>query len=322
MLIIGDIGGTAAKLALATSTGEIVAQASGPGANVHSAGGLTAFTAAVTAPLADLLATSGVSPQQVALSYFAVSGAGEARIAIIRESLQSILKKCAITTKAIVTNDIVAAFMANTAQRDTGILALSGTGALTAVIKNRRIVQRFDGLGWVLGDIGSGLWFGHQALLACASDLDSTGEQTYLTDLVTEKIHIARASQALIAAVSDQPAAYWAQFAPLVFTAFAAGDKQAARIVTSAVARFAHTITLAADAVHAAENGDALAQPDNLAQPDDLVWAGGVASHTVLPDLVAAELAQRGRHFHRLTAAAPIHGVLALALREYAGAPR
>ncbi|MDY5589125.1 MAG: BadF/BadG/BcrA/BcrD ATPase family protein, partial [Arcanobacterium sp.] len=177
----------------------------------------------------------------------------------------------------------------------SGVLALSGTGALTASIKNRRIIKRFDGLGWVLGDIGSGLWFGHQALISCASDLDGTDQHTYLTDLIIEKIQIERSSQSLIATVSDQPAAYWAQFTPLVFEAFAAGDDQAKKIVSAGVTRFTHTISLAAASLR--ETDDATTPPPHIY---DLVWAGGVASHTVFPDLVEAQLAQTGMRFQRL----------------------
>ncbi|MCI5825582.1 MAG: hypothetical protein MR006_02820 [Arcanobacterium sp.] len=170
MLIIGDIGGTSAKLALATNAGSIETQVFGPGANLHSAGGLPTFENSIALTLAHLLEVSAVNPQHIDLSYFAVSGAGPARIDVIRKSCQKILSSFAISSKVVVTDDIAAAFMANAEKASSGVLALSGTGALTASIKNRRIIKRFDGLGWVLGDIGSGLWFGHQALISCASD--------------------------------------------------------------------------------------------------------------------------------------------------------
>ncbi|MDY5273252.1 MAG: BadF/BadG/BcrA/BcrD ATPase family protein [Arcanobacterium sp.] len=375
VFIIGDIGGTSAKLAWADETGGILAEIFGSGANLHSAGGIAAFRRSLVTAFRQLLQTPvclrpggqqngrpgeqqsvtgearRVSVDEIALVYLAISGAGSASVDMLRRTCQSILNERGISAKLVVCDDILPAFMANAEGEDSGILALSGTGALTAAISRGRIIRRCDGLGWMLGDSGSGLWFGHEALRACANDLDGTGKETYLSELITRELRISRSTQELIAAVSDQPVASWARFAPFVFDALAESDTEAVSIVNRAVARFVTTISLAADALVGAtraadtperewrqgssqrwqerERGQQILrrkrsgenyreQPLSPDQPLSLMWAGGLASHTVFPDLVEAQLAQNGRAFLRLTARSPLQGVLALAQSEHA----
>ncbi|MEM9931945.1 MAG: ATPase, partial [Bacteroidota bacterium] len=51
-------------------------------------------------------------------------------------------------------------------QQSEGLVAILGTGSNTAVYKNERIVQQRGGLGYVLGDEGSGAHLGNNLLKA------------------------------------------------------------------------------------------------------------------------------------------------------------
>ena len=58
----------------------------------------------------------------------------------------------------------------------------SGTGAVTVLFRGRQGVARRDGMGWLLGDIGSAVWLGRRTLQTVAADLDQRGRRTVLTE--------------------------------------------------------------------------------------------------------------------------------------------
>ncbi|WP_410050193.1 BadF/BadG/BcrA/BcrD ATPase family protein, partial [Actinomadura sp. CNU-125] len=83
---------------------------------------------------------------------------------------------------AVVT-DIAVAFAAGTS-RPKGIVVFSGTGAGAAVINDGTIVQRADGYGFLVGDEGSAVWLGKEAVRAALAAYDGRGSPTLLTDSV------------------------------------------------------------------------------------------------------------------------------------------
>ncbi|MBA9007865.1 N-acetylglucosamine kinase-like BadF-type ATPase [Actinomadura cellulosilytica] len=79
--------------------------------------------------------------------------------------------------------DIAVAFAAGTSAPE-GIVVFSGTGAGAAVINDGTIVQRADGYGWLVGDQGSAVWLGRQAVEATLAALDGRGAPTLLAESV------------------------------------------------------------------------------------------------------------------------------------------
>ncbi|MCP9967283.1 ATPase [Actinomadura madurae] len=75
------------------------------------------------------------------------------------------------------------AFAAGTSE-PKGIVVFSGTGAGAAVINDGAIVQRADGYGWLVGDEGSAVWLGKEAVRAALAAYDGRGSPTLLTDSV------------------------------------------------------------------------------------------------------------------------------------------
>ena len=61
-----------------------------------------------------------------------------------------------------------------------------GTGAVAARVSGVRLSHIRDGLGWLLGDNGSGFWIGHRVARAVAAHLDGRGPATSLTPRVLE----------------------------------------------------------------------------------------------------------------------------------------
>jgi len=55
---------------------------------------------------------------------------------------------------------------------DHGSLLIAGTGSVGCKFESNRIVKTADGLGWPVGDVGSGVWAGFESLRAAARSID------------------------------------------------------------------------------------------------------------------------------------------------------
>jgi N-acetylglucosamine kinase-like BadF-type ATPase len=81
----------------------------------------------------------------------------------------------------IVVNDVVGAWAAATAAQP-GIGVISGTGSNIFGVGPAARAWRAGGWGHILGDEGSGYWFGLQSLRAALHDRDGSGPATALSD--------------------------------------------------------------------------------------------------------------------------------------------
>lgn len=286
------------KLARLDAAGQIRARHNGPGANIRSAATPEQFAGALADGIGVVLA--GADPSEIELIYLAVTGAGGAGRTRIAAAIYAGLARTPLAAVAReLTDDITAAFLANTEGARTGVLALAGTGAVQAAVCDGVLVRRTDGLGWVLGDTGSGTWFGQQILRAAAADLDGVGEHTALTAGVVEALGIEREPQALIGAVDQLRPAQWGRFASLL-TEAAVSDAVAQRILAEAAEAIARGVTACATELR--ERGVEGELP--------LVWAGGVAEHcTPLREAVRA----RVHDVREVANREPIYGVIELA---------
>lgn len=185
LLLAGDIGGTSSRIALAPLAGAILAEAEGPGANLRSSG--TAALENITRTVRQVLAQGreqlGADGQILAVA-LGVSGAGPARAEEVRRGVAERLAGLGIARERIlITDDLHTAFLSG-GVGDDGLLVLAGTGAVAVRFEERQAVARRDGMGWLLGDIGSAVWLGRRALEAVAADLDGRGPRTRLTEEV------------------------------------------------------------------------------------------------------------------------------------------
>jgi N-acetylglucosamine kinase-like BadF-type ATPase len=133
--------------------------------------------------------------------------------------------------------DAITAFAAGTPAA-SGAVLIAGTGAVAARIENWRITRTADGLGWLLGDEGSGLWLGLQAIRAAARSSVST------QDGLAAKIaaHTGAGSRNdLVRWAGRQPPPAFAALAPLVCASAQAGDPLARRLTTEAGTRLLAT---------------------------------------------------------------------------------
>ncbi|HEY7951942.1 MAG TPA: BadF/BadG/BcrA/BcrD ATPase family protein [Solirubrobacteraceae bacterium] len=85
----------------------------------------------------------------------------------------------------IVVNDVVGAWATATAAQP-GVGVISGTGSNVFGVGSDGRAWRAGGWGHVLGDEGSGYWFGLQSIRAALADRESSGPPTALSDAAVE----------------------------------------------------------------------------------------------------------------------------------------
>lgn len=88
-------------------------------------------------------------------------------------------------TRILLAHDSVTSYLGALGSR-TGAVVAAGTGAVTVAVGTTD-VARVDGWGHIMGDAGSGLWIGRQALQAAMRAHDGRGPATRILDLVRDR---------------------------------------------------------------------------------------------------------------------------------------
>lgn len=300
-----DVGGTSSTAAVLDADGRVLAVAEGPGANFRSSPGT--LTEHLRAVLVDAAARTdravGTGGWRVDALVAGVAGAGPAgrdrAVALLHGALPG-TGVPAPATVAVVTDPVVA-FAAGAPGPD-GALLLAGTGAVALRVSGLAEAARADGLGWLLGDVGSGVWLAVSGLRAAAADLDGRGPATALTPLAAELAAAVGPStgdprQDLVRLTDVRTPAQLGAFAPAVTACAAAGDDVAAGIVAAGVSGLLRSLSAVADGAA------------------DVVLAGSVLTRPgPVRDGVLAGLRGPGGRAPRVhDAAAPVVGALRLA---------
>ncbi|MBC6464891.1 ATPase [Actinomadura alba] len=173
-----DAGGTSTRCAVMTLSGALAGSGSGPGANPNSGGDTAgALTTALSAAVGDLdrsLILKGV---------FGIAGAGAAGRPAAVAAARRAWRAVGLRGSPAVVTDIAVAFAAGSSANE-GIVVFSGTGAGAAAISDGAIKRRADGYGWLVGDEGSAVWLGREAVRAVLAAYDGRGAPTLLAESV------------------------------------------------------------------------------------------------------------------------------------------
>jgi N-acetylglucosamine kinase-like BadF-type ATPase len=316
-LVLGvDVGGTASRALVATLDGERV------GYGRAGAGNPVAVPRAVVQAnvrQAVSAALSDIDASKVVAAVVGAAGAGGSDV------FDDLLAPLGISCPLLVVGDVVVAFAAGT-RRPRGTVLIAGTGAVAATIDGLEKVRVADGLGWLLGDLGSGFWLGREAAAATARWLAAhrskqpavprngpftsprSGPFTSphsgpLTELVAEAIG-ERDPDRFVVAVHARPPRELAALAPLVTGAALAGDPTALSIVDRAVSHLTATV----------------AEIRDESDPTPIVLAGGVLAHSApIHGAVRARLAARWPAADLLDAGPGEVGAVRLAIRARLG---
>lgn len=241
-----DAGGSHTRAACVDAKGTVLGwgRASGGNATSLGEGGVraieTAARAAITEAAADASTLTAV-----------LCAAGEAPVGRLGELAERVGMHDSSSWHPV--GDALGAYFSGSSAPD-GIVLIAGTGAIAARVQNAQVVSVVDGLGWLLGDAGSGFWIGREVVSAVAAAADGRGSPTALTEQVFSRIGGATACwsgvrtpdvAAILRAVYDRPPTALAEFAPLAFDAAAEDDAVAASIVSAAASHLATTIETA-----------------------------------------------------------------------------
>ncbi|MFD0582232.1 BadF/BadG/BcrA/BcrD ATPase family protein [Dactylosporangium darangshiense] len=210
--------------------------AAGPGN--PSAAGVSAARAVGSALRSALLR---IDPATVAAGVAGVAGCSAVADPAVADAFAREWAALGLTCEMSLVGDAATAFAAGGDWR-AGAVLISGTGAVAALVDDLDIGPVADGLGWLLGDEGSGLWLGLQATRRAVRGFDSA---------------LGRKVAAHAGAANADELVHWAQalppfgaLAPLVCELADAGDPDASAIVAEAAGRLVSTLDSSAPRPH------------------------------------------------------------------------
>lgn len=276
-----DGGGTGCRVAIAGSTGSIVAEATGGPANVT-----TDFEQA----MANVLATLEAAAQKAGLTRAQVAATpAHAGLAGVMDSSDATAVQDRLPFSVCrVSDDRLTSTIGALGQRG-GVLLAVGTGSFVA-IKRGQDVRYLGGWGLQIGDQASGGWLGRSLLMRCVLVSDGLETASGLTDAVLSRFQNDARNITAFAGTA-QPSDY-AAFAPEIVKAATTGDRHGLELMREGASYLTKCIAAA-----------------DLSASDSLCVTGGLGTH-YLPFLDPD-------HQARLVAAAgtALDGALFLAAR-------
>ncbi|HIT75481.1 MAG TPA: hypothetical protein IAA98_07845 [Candidatus Avipropionibacterium avicola] len=174
-LVLGaDIGGTSTRIALATTSGEVVATATGGPGN-PAAVGLSASVATVRdvvteARKAAATRLDGSSDQPIVAATVGLAGVSTLDHETAARFRDEVFGPDHSYDVRLV-SDFAVAYSSGT-WHSHGLVTIAGTGSGAMEIRDGDQLARRDGWGWLLGDEGSGWWLGREAVRASLRELE------------------------------------------------------------------------------------------------------------------------------------------------------
>jgi len=233
VLVVGaDIGGTSTRAAVATTDGQVLAIASGgPGSPVGV--GLERSAAQIRAVVDRALAGTEGAVRAYVLG---LAGGSQARD---DAAFAQTIRPDRLEVSGQLVSDLVVAF-ASATPAEAGYVLIGGTGAVAGRVEGAEITAWADGLGWLLGDAGSGFWLGREAVRQTLLALQRGAELTPLNRDVVSLAGTDDYSRLVGLCYAERPTAL-GRYAPLV-SARAGDSPDAAAIVAEAAQAMTATL--------------------------------------------------------------------------------
>ncbi|MEU7823294.1 BadF/BadG/BcrA/BcrD ATPase family protein [Catellatospora sp. NPDC049133] len=245
-LVLGlDVGGTSSRALITTLDGARVGfgrAGAGNPVSVPLADAVTSVASAVRAAL------SGLDPREVCSAVMGIAGTGRFADPVVADAFSAAFTELGLTVPVRPVGDVEVAYAAGTLE-PCGTVLISGTGAIAARIEDGFMTTTADGIGWLLGDLGSGFWLGREAAALTARELYTRVPDGLLTRSVAETVlgtipaaPSRQAADDLIGALHAQPPRHLSRLAPLVSAAAEHGDPQALALADRAAAHLTDTL--------------------------------------------------------------------------------
>jgi glucosamine kinase len=247
MFLAVDAGGSSTRAVVLDPTGRCLGLGIAGSGNPRSSGPDRAALALAEA-VRRATESAGVPPSSITGAVVAMAGSRslgpDGADAVVGPALAG----AGVRPEAVGESDILAMFHTGSWALD-GYALVAGTGAAAIRVRGGRVDAVSDGMGWLLGDEGSGFWIGHHVVRAVVAALDDRGPATVLTERVLADLGIEASGRPALARLVDlvydmRPVGV-ARFAPLAFAA--GGDEVAAEIVRGASEALAHTLDTIVD---------------------------------------------------------------------------
>src|SRR5690625_2675482 len=241
-----DAGGTSTRAVLVGQAGTCLCIGRAGSGNPVSSGTECAATHVLAASL-PAVAGAGVPPEAVPGGVVAMAGG---RWRAERGCADDACRAGGLPVTFRLESDLHAAFCSATPEGE-GYAMVAGTGAIALRVRAHEVDLVSDGIGWLLGDEGSGFWIGQRVARAALAALDGRGPATSLSSALLEQLGLeadpagriegrTRSVQDAIDVLYGQRPVELAGLAPLAFAA--PGDEVAESIVREAGEQLATTL--------------------------------------------------------------------------------
>lgn len=240
-----DAGGTGTRALLATARGEVTGVGRAGGANSFSSG--TDVSREILDAIRQALGEQAAA--SVAGGVVAIAGGGATSEPIAAE-IAAGWRALGLPGSPVIDPDVLAAFAAGT-PAPGGIVVAVGTGSISAAIRDRRVLRKVGGHGWLVSDEGSAVWLGIEGTRAALRALDGRDTDTALATRVPDALGVDAegdaARDAIVRAVYGAAPARLGRLAPTVIDAADDGDPTATSLVETAIEHIVELAIAAAD---------------------------------------------------------------------------
>jgi len=220
-----DGGGTKCKARLEDAQGNLLAEAiAGPANAARDLNGSVESILHATQMAISASGIDGLTPQHI----HAGIGLAGLNIPEVKQAFEQ--KQLPFLSTSITTDLRIACLGAH--DGNDGAIVIIGTGSSGVVIRGE---QQFElgGHGFVVGDKGSGAWFGKMAITHCLEVLDGIKDSDTFTDEIMSHLNCNNA-HALVSLTLDAKPGFYATLAPLVLTLAAKEHSMAQNLVNDA----------------------------------------------------------------------------------------
>jgi glucosamine kinase len=193
--VLGIDGGATKTLAAVLDLQSRALRLGQGGPSNEDAVGTRAAVQALLQAADEAIGKAGIAGEQLDAAVIALAGTDTAAVAQHLHAER--------TEEWIVVNDVVAAW-ATATRVQPGIGVISGTGSNVFGVGSNGQAWRSGGWGHLLGDEGSGYWFGIESIKAALRDREASGPETALSDAAIEFFGV-RSVEALAALVYSKP---------------------------------------------------------------------------------------------------------------------
>lgn len=231
-----DVGGTSSRALVADLSGKVVGTGLAGGGNPISRGVGPAM-AAIRSALEQAL--EGVDRSLVRGNVIGAAGFGSETGA--HEALRQVWHELGLPGGPVLIGDIDVAFASGTPEPDGSVL-ISGTGAIAGEFVGGHAGRVADGLGWLLGDHGSGFWIGRAAVRHACAPVATPGDPLAeaVAQHLTGRAEVDR--QAVVGAAYAVEPVRISELARVVVECAEAGSAAAAAILEAAADELVTTL--------------------------------------------------------------------------------